>query len=65
MISISSADGEITFEESDGRIYATISSAKTAAATPGMYDYELEISIGSDDYKIVVGKFEVTGETTV
>lgn len=65
VISISSADGEITFVEASGMILCNISDTKTAAATPGLYNYELEVDMGTDKYKVIVGIFEVRGETTV
>jgi hypothetical protein len=65
VISVTSGAGDILFDASNGVVQVTISASTTAAIDPGIYNYDLEIYLGSDTYKIVVGRFEIKAEATV
>ena len=60
----STANGRMTFDQSNGRISVTLSAAITGAISAGRYSYDLVLDSGGTVTRILEGKFIVTGAVT-
>ena len=60
----STANGRMVFDNPNGRITVTLSSAITAAIDASRYVYDLVLDSGSTVTRILEGKFIVTGAVT-
>lgn len=49
--------GEVTVD--GGSVYIAIPPSATAAVTPGMYVYDVEITVGSDVYTPMIGNLKL------
>lgn len=65
VLSLSSPSSGITFDAANGIIYMTATAAEMAAITVGIYQWDLEITLGSGDvHGVLKGDFEVRWETS-
>ena len=60
----STANGRMTFDQSNGRITVLISADVTADIAAGRYVYDLVLDSGGTVTRLLEGKFVVTGAVT-
>ena len=63
-VSATNANGKIVLGGAAGTVAVTLSSATTAAFTPGQYVYDLVLDSGSVVTRLLEGKFVVTASVT-
>ena len=64
VVELTTENSRISLGGTAGTIALTIPATITAALTPAVYVYDLELIIGSIVYRLVQGKFSVNPEVT-
>jgi hypothetical protein len=65
IVELTTENGRITLGGAAGTIDLSIDAATTAAITPALYSYDLELVTGATVYRLVEGKLNVTPNITV